>query len=278
MKARYPTFDYSDFRVHWGKTIEFSQRYNSSSTIPAHIEPYLVKVMIKARKLLGEDQKDIRDEVDIFIRQENQHCKQHLTFNKMLHENGYEGMIPLEDAYKADYEKYLATKSVKFNLAYSEGFEAIGSMSAELLFGDMKDFWDEAETDAAELWRWHLAEEFEHRETCFKLFKELYCKGFLNTIINGYFYRVFMFIYSTVHIGRHNKRVMAYLLEVDRKNMTQEEREESIKREKALNKRELKASWRKLLKVLSPFYDPGKKKVPDGLEDYLEQVPDVRPA
>jgi len=34
------------------------------------------------------------------------------------------GLKDIEDEMSADYKRFLATKSLKFNMAYSEGFEA----------------------------------------------------------------------------------------------------------------------------------------------------------
>ena len=53
--------------------------------------------------------------------------------------------------------------------------------------------------------------------------------------------------------------------------MTEEEREASIAREKALSKKVAKASKKHLLKVLSPWYDPGKKVPPPGMQAILDR-------
>ncbi|MFA7555268.1 MAG: metal-dependent hydrolase [Spongiibacteraceae bacterium] len=276
MKPRYPKFDFSTFKVHWAKNPEFAQRYNALSTVPAHIEPFLVKVMIQARKLLAPDNKQLLSDIDVFIKQENQHCQQHIAFNKILHEHGYVGLKAIEVKYKADYDDYLVNKSLKFNLAYSEGFEAMGSAGAENLFVDLKHLWDDADSVAVELWKWHLAEEFEHREVCFETYRALYCKGFFNKIINGYFYRVYGYIAALIHIGKHTKKCIDYLISVDRETMTPEQLEQSYQREKALKKVLGKAYRMKTLRVFSPFYNPGKKPIPPGLEQYLTRIPDVR--
>lgn len=278
MKPRYPDFDFSTFRVHWAEVPEFAQRYNALSTVPAHIEPYLVKVMIRARKALPSGAQALLRDVDIFIKQENQHCKQHIAFNKMLHDNGYAGLKPLEAVYKADYEEFLANRSLKFNLAYCEGFEAMGSAGAENLFVDLKAFWDGADSVAVALWTWHLAEEFEHREVCFQVFRALYCRTWWQRIVNGYFYRVYGLIRALIHIGRHSARCIEYLIGEDRKHMTAEQLTASLDREKRLKKALGKAYRTKTLKMFSPFYDPGKKAIPPGLDAVLAAIPDSRGA
>src|SRR3546814_3817407 len=41
--------------------------------------------------------------------------------NKVLRAQGYEGLKPLEDKIQAEYDDWLRTRSLRFNLAYCEG-------------------------------------------------------------------------------------------------------------------------------------------------------------
>src|SRR3546814_13876134 len=61
------------------------------------------------------------EDIDIFCKQEMQHMKHHLAFNKVLRAQGYEGLKPLEDKIQAEYDDWLRTRSLRFNLAYCEG-------------------------------------------------------------------------------------------------------------------------------------------------------------
>ncbi len=268
MKVRSPDMDFSAVSPHWAPCMEFAQRFNASSTVPAHIEPFLVKVMMRAKIELEKTPQthtQLLEDVDIFIKQEVQHCKRHLDFNRQLYDKGYAGMQALEAPYNADYQHWLKDRSLRFLIAYSEGFEAMGSASAELFFTDIDDYLLDAEPGAVTLWKWHLAEEFEHREICFKVYQALYGKG-----IRSYFYRLYGFVYAIAHIGSHVKRTTAYLLEQDRRTWSASERSASLEREKAVNRRLAKASLPRLLKVFSPFYDPARKQVPTGMEQYLD--------
>lgn len=265
MKVRRPGFDFSTIRPHWAPVTEFAQLYNAFSTVPAHIEPYLVKVMMRVKDALGDKNPRLREDIEIFNKQEVQHCKQHLAFNKRLYESGYAGMQEIEAPYKADYERFLATKSLRFNVAYCEGFEAMGSTSSQVFFEDLDEYLEGADEAAVNLWKWHLAEEFEHREVCFQAYATLYGKGPF-----AYLYRVWAFAYAAKHIGSHTMRVAKYLLEVDREGMSEAEREASMERQtKALNMIR-KGSRKRLFKVLSPFYNPGKLKPSEGMIPFLE--------
>jgi hypothetical protein len=115
--------------------------------------------MMQAKKVLDPKHKKLHEDLDIFIKQEVQHCKQHIAFNNSLYAQGYEGMKAIEESYKADYDRFLKEKSLRFNLAYAEGFEAMGSASALVFFEDLGDLLDGADKDAVDLWKWHLAEE-----------------------------------------------------------------------------------------------------------------------
>lgn len=266
MRVRSPAIDFANVRPDWAPNREFAQYYNAASTVPAHIEPFLVKVMMRARDELASrpGQQRLLEEVDIFIKQEVQHCKRHLAFNQRLYDSGYAGMCKLEATYEADYRRWLKDKPLRFLLAYSEGFEAMGSSSAEVFFTDLDDYLEGADESAVTLWKWHLAEEFEHRSVCYDVYKALYGHG-----LRGYLYRLYGFIYAIAHIGRHVKRINAYLLGQDRRNLSEADHAASVERERVVKRHLARASLPRLLKVSSPLYDPALKKAPAGMAQYL---------
>jgi len=98
MKARFPKFDFSQVKAHWAPHLEFSQNFNSASLIPAYVEPFLLKVMKIAQGKIDPGNARLHNELDIFCKQEMQHCKQHLAFNRAIRAQGYEGLKPFEDA------------------------------------------------------------------------------------------------------------------------------------------------------------------------------------
>lgn len=264
MKVRLPTFDFSSIRPHWAPVREFAQSYNAFSTVPAHIEPFLVKVMMRVKDALGDSHPKLRESIEIFNKQEVQHCKQHVAFNKMLYKSGYAGMQALEKPYKDDYQRFLETRSLRFNVAYCEGFEAMGSSAGQVFFEELDEYLEGADAAAVDLWKWHLAEEFEHREVCFQAYKALYGNG-----LYAWLYRVWAFGYAVKHIGSHTARVADYLNQIDRQGMTEEQRQASLERQKLLKARISKASKKRLIKVLSPFYDPAKMVPSPGMAELL---------
>jgi|SRR5690554_5096099 len=267
MRVRTPVIDFSEVRPDWAPNREFAHYYNAASTVPAHVEPFLVKVMMRARTELASrpNQQRLLADVDIFIKQEVQHCKRHVAFNQRLYDSGYAGMRELEAPYEADYRRWLEDKPLRFLLAYSEGFEAMGSSSAEVFFTELDDYLEGADESAVTLWKWHLAEEFEHRSVCYDVYKALYGHG-----LRSYLYRLYGFVYAVAHIGSHVKRVNAYLLGQDRRNLSETEQASSVERQQQVKRRIARASLPRLLKVFSPFYDPACKRAPLGMAQYLD--------
>ena len=268
MKVRYPKFDFGAVRAHWAPHIEFAQRANASSTIPSHVEPYLVKVMLKAKAALDPAEKELHEELAVFIKQEAQHCKLHNAFNERLRAEGYEGLAAFESKLAGDLERFLATKSLKFNLAYADGFEAMGALGAVMWFDAYAKYLEGADESTVDLWRWHMAEEHEHREVAFKVYQKLYGK---NDLWSGWLYRVYGFLFAAVHLIGYGKRVGAYLIAKDRERLGADERAASVAREREFAKTTGKRALPELLKVLSPFYDPARTIAPAGLSAYLSR-------
>ena len=266
MKTRFPKFDFSNVRAHWAPNKEFAQRANAASLIPAYIEPYLLKVMMQARKQLDPAKTKLLEEVDIFIKQEMQHCRQHIAFNKHMHEIGYELLKPIEKDFEATFNRFLATKSMRFNLAYCEGFESLSATACELYFEDYNELLENADPEPTNMWRWHLAEEFEHRTVCSEVYHEL---SGLNPVF-AYFYRLYGYFYAIVHLGRFTTMVSKKLIEHDRASMSPQEVEESIARDKVAKKVMGRRFVSHFLKICSPFYDPLKRREPIGYAAYLE--------
>lgn len=272
MIARFPRFDFSNIRAHWTKNPEFAQRLNAASLIPAYVEPYLLKVMMLARQKVQPANTRLLRDIDIFAKQEMQHYKHHLSLNKRIRTLGYVRLEALERKYEADLAGFLKDRSLRFNLAYCEGFESMSATACELFFEDYTELLDGADPEPAALWRWHLAEEFEHRTVCSDVYHEL---SGLNPV-SRYFYRVYGYFFALKHIGSFGVAASKLLLEHDRETMTPEELEASLARDaeaRAVMKRRFKKT---MLMVISPFYDPAKRRSPVGYQEFLDGMSAAR--
>ena len=263
MQVRVLQADFSKIEPHWAENKEFAQLYNAASVCPAYLEPYLVKVMTRAKKALPKRFTKLHESVRVFTLQEMQHCKQHIQFNKMLRA-AYPQIEPLEKAYEADYEDFLANKSLQFNIAYSEGFEAMSAIPTTCFFEDFDEYWAGSDPEAEALWKWHLAEEYEHREVMHDLYRAMYGNG-----PRAYLYRIYGFFYATIHITKHIKKIGETLLAADREGMSEAELKASKAREKKINDLAVKHAVRHMKKILMPWYDPAKRQPPRGVMEIL---------
>lgn len=268
MKVRKPVIDYSEVPLYWSENHEFAQRWNAGSFIPAYIEPFLVKVLHEAKPLLDASNKKLANEVDIFIKQEMEHCKNHVKFNRRFWSFGYDELRPMEAAFAKDYDDWMKTKSLRFRLAYCEGFEAMSAISVTAIFEESDEFFAKADQNVVDLWKWHLAEEYEHRTVMYDVFHQLYYKN----PVSGYFWRIYGLFYAMVHMGGFSARMTKVLLDKDRSTMTPEQRAQSFANEKRSKKALARPALKHLLEILSPFYSPAKRRPPRGVEAYLGEI------
>ena len=84
--------------------------------------------------------------------------------------------------------------------------------------------------------------------------------------------RIYGFLFQLRQLGNFSKMVRNYLLEVDRAEMTPEERAASIKREKMVSRRINRLMMRRLVGVFSPFYTPRKAREPLMFRSYMAEL------
>ncbi|MCP4086430.1 MAG: metal-dependent hydrolase [Actinomycetia bacterium] len=114
-----------------------------------------------------------------FSGQEAQHCENHALVNDIvlnqLSDPAAAEMRALEDGLEADFRRFTAEKSLAFDLAYAEGFEA---MTFSLARTGMTARNTGVDRDAkwTELMGWHLAEEIEHRTVTFDVQEHVHGK------------------------------------------------------------------------------------------------------
>ena len=270
-RVRYPRIDFSNVRPHWARNIAFAQHHNATSLIPTPIEPWLIKILQKAMDSLPGIDAPLRAEVEAFIGQESQHFRQHRLFNKVMIAHGYPKLAEFEKQLTDDLEGFFCNRSLKFLLSYADGFESLGAGAGGVWFENSDALLEGADPNAVALWKWHMAEEFEHREVCFKFFHAIYSRGFRNVILNGYFYRIYGAIFAMKHLNRYTKLMHDYLLDTDRQAMNEEQKANLDRDLKELATFQRKHTLPQLLKVLLPWYDPGRKPTPRGLFKYLRQ-------
>ncbi|MFV3075039.1 metal-dependent hydrolase [Niveispirillum fermenti] len=269
MPVRFPRIDFSDIKPHWAPNIAFCQDRNATSIIPTPVEPWLIKLLQEVKPLLPADDEALHADIQAFIGQESQHFRQHRQFNKVLIDAGYPRLAEFEAELAADLERFTRTRSLKFRLAYADGFESLGAVAGGLWFDHSEEMIGGLDNAAIRLWKWHMAEEFEHREVCFQVFRKAFARGLWGRIVNGYFYRIYGFVYAMWHLRRFSAKASAYMLEIDRAGMNPAEQARLEQDIKAFRKFNRRVFLKPLLANFLPWYDPGRKPVPKGLFEYL---------
>jgi uncharacterized protein len=144
-------------RLWHGGRVEATAIYNAlSTTFPAG-EAFFVESVRAFRE--GAPPK-LAEEIKAFTTQEAIHSREHDAFNKRASQSGYD-LSKLE----AQVERRLAVTRDKppiVSLAATMALEHFTAILAHELLADARHL-DGAEKETADLWRWHAAEEIEHK-------------------------------------------------------------------------------------------------------------------
>jgi uncharacterized protein len=251
MKVRHIQIDYTDSELHWTPdTPEFAQFWNASSTYLPYLEPFLNRTVRAGIEMLedNEENAELINDCKIFIQQETRHFKNHARYNAKLRASGYPELAQREKKMQADYKGFAETRSHKFCLAYTEGFETLGLIVACYFLEGAKELESPSVCDPTlDLWRWHLAEEYEHRHVAFKLFHKLY---------GSYWYRLFGIVYAGPHMLNYMFKTAFYIISEDRKSGKIADPWKSRLRMLGVSFRMAKYIVPRLLKTFHPSYDP----------------------
>jgi len=214
------------------------------SLLLPYLEPYLIRTMKEAKKQIRDPK--LLDDLERFSAQEGQHYRQHMRFNDSIRLQGFEKLEGLEKKLAADYKGFTKNRSLQFNLAYAEGFEALTTASARFSFER------EAEQDilpaVSDLFQWHLLEELEHRTVAFDVYEH---------VCGGYFYRIVAGLYAQWHMSSFIARVTKYMIEADPDAIERCGGQEGMRERRRLARPDLRKNFLpKLLKTYSPRYTP----------------------
>lgn len=260
IRIRRPGFEFDAAEAIWTPAdLDFGYQFNGGSLSLPYLEPYLIRVMRKARQELGERHSDLKRDIDLFCGQEAQHYQLHARYNAMLR-NRYEGLEAFEAEIEADFARMEKEESLAFNLGYAAGFETTGMLMAQLFFEGATDSLENADPATRNLWGWHLAEEYEHRCVAIEVFR---------TLGGSYPERLRLFFYQQRHLMGFGTRAAAHMRAQDeaagRLLFSPEERRAMAKRQSRANR----YGFRKMLAALMPWHDPRKHPPLDGAEDFL---------
>jgi uncharacterized protein len=164
----------------------------------------------------------------------------------------------------ADYARYLRKKSLKFCLAYCEGFETFGPMISNFYFRDAPDLMKDVDQETCYLWLWHIAEEYEHRTVCNDAYEELH---------DDYWMRIYGLWFAAIHLTRHSLRVARHLIAKGRERGAIPDRIRSRWRYARVLARIFGSVLPALVfRCMRPSYDPGPLPPPGNVLAVLDEA------
>ena len=213
-----------------------------SLTMP-YLEPYMIRTY---RSILDQiTDPELADDIRNFIAQEAQHFQNHRRVNQIiksrLDPKVAAELEQIEQQLDADYRRFGADKSQRFNLGYAEGFEAMTCAMAMTMF-ERAAAGEGLGSDGRfgpwqQLWAWHAAEEIEHRTVAFEVYGHFH---------PGWALRAAGSLRAQIHFQRHVDKFQRVLLPTQ--GATARPR----------LPRWMRDGKRRYLKTFLPNYDPGK--------------------
>jgi len=172
------------------------------SLLLPYLEPYLIRTMKVAKKQITDP--ELIDDLERFSAQEGHHYRQHMRFNAAIRRQGFPELAELEAKLEADYQRFSKTRSLRFNLAYAEGFEALTTATAQFAFEERN--LETLRSPIGDLMAWHMIEELEHRTVAFDVY---------DRVCGGYLYRLCIGLFAQWHMLRFIIRVTRYMIAAD---------------------------------------------------------------
>ncbi len=103
-------------------------------------------------------------EIRAFVKQEINHTREHIAFNRLAEDAGYD--IKKIDQRVADMLALTKDRPAIANLAVTMALEHYTAMMAAEFLANPKHF-AHADAEVRDMWRWHAAEEIEHKGVAF---------------------------------------------------------------------------------------------------------------
>ncbi len=139
--------------------------YNSVSASLPRGEAFFIDTLKTFR---GELPPRLEEDVKAFVRQEINHTREHVAFNRLMGDHGYD----VESIDKGITEMLALAdgRPKEFNLAITFALEHFAASISHELLTDPR-YLHGADQEAADLWRWHATEEVEHKGLVFEIWQ-----------------------------------------------------------------------------------------------------------
>lgn len=252
--VRSPRFDLPDDLADTfdGDLSDACSRVAFSLILP-HLEPYLIRVY----RSLSAHVRDPRVLADLeaFCGQEAQHHRGHAAANRkiraFLGPATSDRLLVVERRLDADYRRFETERSLRFQAAFIEGFEAM--TCAMGLTGLESGRRPTGDGPWSQLWRWHLFEELEHRTVAFDVYEQ---------VSGSHPYRVAVSACAQAHFLRALNELYRILME-----------HHGVRPRGLHVPPLLRQGVRRWLRTYSPRYDPRTIAVPESIGRHLATLP-----
>ena len=229
----------------------------AGSLLLPHLEPYLIRSMKAAEKHVTDP--NVPDGLKKFASQEGQHYQMHKKFNETIRRAGFPELEALEKELSDDYKRFTKTKSLRFNLAYAEGFEAL-TMNAVKHMMEPNGFGNDLPV-FMQMVEWHFVEELEHRTVAFDVYDH---------VCGGYLYRLVVGIWAQWHFTRWIRRATNYMLKANPQPQMAKVTDEAVDKETKpvpiIKRASVGNLMPGLLRIYLPNYTPHDVEISPGIQ------------
>jgi len=229
-----------------------------------YLEPYLIRSVRKATQQVSDA--ELKEEMQRFCSQEGNHYQEHSKANEVVRRRSgvADKLQALEDIIASEYKRLSKEKSLRFNLAYAEGFEAMTSATSRAQFE--VGLFNNMHSPIRELIEWHVLEELEHRNVAFDAYE---------AVAGGYFYRLFVGLWAQWHFISLSLKLAKILREAAPQTQSSYNRWSQRWLRSKRNCRYLLCALPKVINIYMPWYSPRKFKLPDGFENVQQRYNDM---
>ena len=143
---------------------------NALSSVFPDGEAFFVRSVLRFRDSI--DEPVLVREIQGFAGQEAQHSQQHDRHLELLDRQGYTALVRLNRM--ADVGMRFGNRHwPRFSLASTAGLEHLTALLARRILAEGSDFTAAMDPRMAALWRWHAAEEAEHKSVAFDVLQRI---------------------------------------------------------------------------------------------------------
>lgn len=160
LRHRKARFDLDGCDPAWtpGKP-EFAYAANAVSLAMPYVEPYICRNVEAAVPSIPDG--EVRGDAEEFVRQERQHYGQHARWNRTVTRR-WPALRKVEDLMEHTFAWMELRLPPRFNLAWSAALETVAYTAARWAAAH-RALLEGSDPEPSRLFRWHLAEEAEHR-------------------------------------------------------------------------------------------------------------------